>query len=170
MLFQSTERHVSESRVLTQTLLFLLFLWLCFDVVSCISLAGFVFLAFADFLLISFWLTCSHSLCLCMCSQKPALFHGSSSPVEDIFVLCVGECYADVRQIGGCRRRVRIKEDVAASSKPHETVFSFLLIFRLILGGGDTGVRLTSGQRITRFIVVAQPGSVCIFMWPGGCF
>lgn len=70
------------------------------------------------------WLTCSHSLCLCVCVKQPepTLFHGSSSPEQDIFVLCVGECCADVRQIGGCRRRVRIKEDVAASSKPHETV------------------------------------------------
>lgn len=70
------------------------------------------------------WLTCSHSLCLCVCVKQPepTLFHGSSSPEQDIFVLCVGECRADVRQIEGCRRRVRIKEDVAASSKPHETV------------------------------------------------
>lgn len=76
-----------------------------------------------------------HTPCagICVKEAEPALLRGSSSPVQDIFgPVCGWElcgCQAD----RGCRGRVRIKEDVATSSKPHETVLSSLLIFHLSL-------------------------------------
>lgn len=76
-----------------------------------------------------------HTPCagICVKEAEPALLRGSSSPVQDIFgPVCGWElcgCQAD----RGCRGRVRIKEDVASSSKPHETVLSSLLIFHLSL-------------------------------------
>lgn len=97
------------------------FRWLYIDIAS-LSHVPVVFFSLCGLLISSGWHV--HTPCARVCAQQPepTLFHGSSSPEQDIFVLCVGECCADVRQIGGCRRRVRMKEDVAASSEPHEAV------------------------------------------------
>lgn len=63
-----------------------------------------------------------HTPCagICVKEAELALLRGSSSPVQDIFgPVCGWElcgCQAD----RGCRGRVRIKEDVVSSSKPHD--------------------------------------------------
>lgn len=139
----------------------------CFPLQSCDVSEDLVCLqlsALEEFVLISFgWHIHTPCACLSVKQPEPALFCGSSSPVQDIFVLCVGERCADVRQIGGCRRRVRIKEDVATSSKPHETVLSFLLIFHLNLKKKKKRKCSSDIRSVdTSFIVLPQPGCVCI--------
>lgn len=142
----------------------------CFPLQSCDVSEDLVCLQLSALCFNFLWWTHSPSLCKTARTRAvPWQFFsraGYFCPVCG-WVLC--GCQAD----RGCRRRVRIKEDVATSSKPHETVLSFLLIFHLNLEKKKKKRKGSSDIRSVDYQFSCCPTAwICVhmLMWPAGFF